>query len=626
MAAPKGSVLAVKKSNAVQLLRAGKLDEAEALLQQVCAKRPDDQDAWMLRSTIHGMRGQHDRVLECSGRVMAMNPDNTWALSHQGSALAALGRRDESIEVLKKARDLIPDDPAVLSNLGNALYLAERVEEAEPCFRRALEINPRHLESHYGLGHVLSALGLSDEAIVSYHRAAQLDPNRYPVLFGLGTAYLNTGRLDDAKAFLQRALRVAENPLEALIFLSRVERVTGQYEEALVHLQEALRRDPDSVAAAAEQAEIYQRQGDREKAHELIREMVDQEIVAPIIIAVYSYICRYFDECDEVVRLGERLLTEKGLGRGDRAAVHFALGDVLNGMGDYDGAFSHYRQGNELTPHRFDRAADTREVDGLIAGYSRAAMPGLPRARNASELPVFIVGMPRSGTSLVEQILASHSRVHGAGELADITGLAHHLGLRFQAPYYERLGSVDGALLDEFAEGHLHHLKALGGEADRVTDKMPHNFRHLGLIGQLFPRARVIHCTRDPRDTCLSIYFQRFSGSHSYAWELGDLAYYYNDYQRLMRHWQQVLEIEMIEVNYERLVGDLEREARRMIEFVGLEWDERCLAFHETQRPVATASFDQVRQPLYTSSIARWRQYERHLGPLIEGLALPEGG
>ena len=154
---------------------------------------------------------------------------------------------------------------------------------------------------------------------------------------------------------------------------------------------------------------------------------------------------------------------------------------------------------------------------------------------------------------------------------------------------------------------------------------MPHNFLRLGLIYQLFPRARIIHCTRDPRDTCLSIYFQQFNRTHSYACELGDLAYYYREYERLMRHWAQVLGSSMLEVNYEALVGNLEGGVQRMLDFLGLEWDERCLRFHESERTVATASYDQVRQPLYTKSIARWKHYERHLGPLLEGLGLSGG-
>ncbi|HEX9755835.1 MAG TPA: sulfotransferase [Gemmatimonadales bacterium] len=622
MAVPKGNVLLAKKRQAVELLRTGRLNDAGKLLEELCAKVPLDRDVWLLRSRIHGMQGEYQEVLECANRVIAIDPKNATGHSHLGSALAGLGRRAESLEALQRARELAPNDPSVLSNLGNALYLAERVEEAEGHFRRALEVAPQNLEAHYGLGHALVAMGLNDEAMLSYQRAAQLNPNSYEVLHGLGLACLHTGRLEQAESCFQRALRVATDPVEAHCELSRVARARGDYDAALTHLEDALHHDPDSVAILSDQADVYLRRGDREKAYGRIRELLDQEIVTALIVTVYASLCRYLGDCAEVVSLGERLLAEEALGRGDRIAVHFALGGGLDGMARYDEAFAHYRQGNDLTAHRFDRAGHSAKVDSLIAGYSAAVVAEMPRASNTSERPVFIVGMPRSGTSLAEQILASHPRVFGAGELADVEGMAAKVSAHLYGPYYHEPEAVEQSLLDELAEAHLRRLDELSGSADRVTDKMPQNFEHLGLIGQLFPGARVIHCTRDPRDTCLSIYFQRFIRTHSYSWDLGDLAFYFTEYRRLMRHWQGVAPVAMIEVNYETLVGDLEGETRRMLEFLGLEWDARCLAFHETERPVATASFDQVRQPLYTKSVGRWQRYKAHLGPLLEGLGL----
>ncbi|NCS73326.1 MAG: tetratricopeptide repeat protein [Deltaproteobacteria bacterium] len=625
MAKAKGSVVGAQRQKAVRLLQGGHLQEAAALLEQVCARRPQDGEAWLLRSMIHGMRGEYDGVLACAGRAVALEPTNARAHSHLGSALAALGRRAESLAALERARALAPDDPGVLSNLANGLYLAERVEEAEPLFRRALACKPDHLESNYGLGHCLSAMGLQDEAIASYQRAAKINANHYEVMYGLGNACLLTGRLEQAEWCLQRALRLNREAVEVYSGLAMIDRVLGRFDLALAHLDDALAVAPNHFLARIEQADLYQRKGERERAYALLRGVLDQEVITPSLVMTYALICRYVGDCAEVVELGERLLAQEGLGRGDRATVHFALGGVVNGMGRFDAAFDHYRQANDLTPHRFDRQAHTAEIDGLIHGYRRAALPGLARARNLSERPIFILGMPRSGTSLVEQIVASHPRVYGAGELADVTGMAGLLSARLGGPYYAHLDALTPALVDELAEAHLQRLAERSGGAARTTDKMPHNFLKLGLITQLFPGARVIHCTRDPRDTCLSIYFQQFNRTHTYSWELGDIAHFYNEYRRLMRHWEATLEIAMIEVNYERLVGDLAGETRRMVEFLGLDWDERCLRFYETERPVATASFDQVRQPLYTGSVGRWRNYERHLGPLLEGLGLAGG-
>jgi hypothetical protein len=235
---------------------------------------------------------------------------------------------------------------------------------------------------------------------------------------------------------------------------------------------------------------------------------------------------------------------------------------------------------------------------------------------------VFIVGMVRSGTSLVEQILSSHPDVHGAGELPDIiqitNGLQDFLGA--SAPYPECLSLLKQEHLDALAQHYLEHLKQISPDARRVVDKMPGNFMHLGLIEMLFPEARVIHCMRDPVDTCLSAYFQDFSRSHPYAYDLSNLGAFYRAYLKVMAHWRKILRLPLFELQYEDLIANQEQVSRALIEFCGLEWDDRCLQFHETQRFVGTASYDQVNRPLYKQSVARWKRYERHLGPLLAAL------
>jgi hypothetical protein len=236
---------------------------------------------------------------------------------------------------------------------------------------------------------------------------------------------------------------------------------------------------------------------------------------------------------------------------------------------------------------------------------------------------VFIVGMPRSGTSLVEQILASHPNVHGAGELSDIIKLAYEyipftLGLK--EPYPHCVGSLTQNQIDQCAQKYLARIEQFSSDAVRITDKMPQNFLYLGLIGQLFPRARIIHCSRHPLDTALSIYFQQFIEAHTYSFDLENIGHYYNEYRRLMQHWKNILDIPILDISYQNLVEDFEGTCRRMVGFLDLEWDERCLQFHRSERKIATASFDQVRSPIYSSSLGRWKHYERHLGPLIRVL------
>jgi hypothetical protein len=298
--------------------------------------------------------------------------------------------------------------------------------------------------------------------------------------------------------------------------------------------------------------------------------------------------------------------------------LRYAIAKYFDDLRDFDRAFAHYQRANVLSaqcapPH--DRAALTRTVDLIIRSQDRTWIERKQSAGAYSERPVFIVGMLRSGTTLAEQILASHPEVFGAGELT-------FFGAQTAACFENAAAAGSGldfseAELRRLAAGYLDLLERLSSGAARVIDKFPTNFFLLGLIRAALPRARIIHMQRDPRDTCLSIYFQQFEAANAYANDLDDLAHYHGEYQRLMRHWSNTLPTDaLLHVPYERLAADPEAWSRRMVDFVGLPWDARCLDFHRTERTVVTASRWQVRQVMSTSSVGRWRNYEQHLGPL----------
>jgi len=306
-----------------------------------------------------------------------------------------------------------------------------------------------------------------------------------------------------------------------------------------------------------------------------------------------------------------------------RTWLHFALAQHFDKSGDYRRAMAHAHSANGLKKQRlaergcsFDPAAHARGIAERAAWYTPDLFAAALPLGTESDLPVFIVGLPRSGTTLVEQILASHSRVHGAGELDDAERLAAELGGVLAAGLARGGRFTEGEI--SFARGlgeaHLHKLAGLGGNAIRVVDKMPTNFAHLGALAVLFPRARVIHCVRDPRDAILSCYFQNFaSEAMNFTFDWDHLTHYWRQYQRLMEHWRNVLPLPMHEVSYEELVRDQEGVSRRLVEWCGLEWEPGCLEFHKTRRTVATASAAQVRQPIHTQAVARWRNYAPHL-------------
>ncbi|HYQ71664.1 MAG TPA: sulfotransferase, partial [Gammaproteobacteria bacterium] len=340
----------------------------------------------------------------------------------------------------------------------------------------------------------------------------------------------------------------------------------------------------------------------------------------------FARICHHGGHCREAVHLLERIRRDMEATTGEPQDILFALGRLYDGLREYDKAFACYSRANRLK-HALAGNADVlaRATETYINAWSRPFDAGLPRAdvRLGQVTPVFIVGMPRSGTSLVEQILASHHAVHGAGELKDIGVLIQQLneqagsGLSFPA-CLQLMGSER---LNGFADAYLDKLASLGGAGCLVvTDKMPGNCWNLGLIWHLFPSARIIHCRRDPLDTCLSCFFTDFAEGHQFSYDLAELGGYYKQYRKVMRHWKEVIEVPMLENRYEDLVSNPEAATRRLVEYCGLDWDENCLAPHKTRRAVSTASFTQVREEIYTTSVGRWRHYEKYLGPLRDAL------
>jgi hypothetical protein len=288
---------------------------------------------------------------------------------------------------------------------------------------------------------------------------------------------------------------------------------------------------------------------------------------------------------------------------------------VLDRTGAYDAAFEHARRCNALHSEInraagavFDADEHRRLIDRLIAEFSPVYFQRVRSQGTDSRVPIFVLGMVRSGTTLAEQILASHPLVHGAGELPDVARLG------------EGLAQLDAASARSLADAHVCKLQARGGGAIRVVDKNPSNFLHLGVIATLFPRAAIIHCRRDPLDTCVSCFFQHLGDPFLFKYDLDHLGIYYREYERLMAHWRAVLPMPLFELRYEELTADPEAVSRRLLAYCGLEWDERCLRFHETERTVRTLSVLQVRRPMYRDSVGRWKRYETHLQPLIARL------
>jgi tetratricopeptide (TPR) repeat protein len=338
----------------------------------------------------------------------------------------------------------------------------------------------------------------------------------------------------------------------------------------------------------------------------------------------------YYDFPQAQVERIQTMLRDPDLPPNDASQLHFALAFLREKQGAYDEAFASYQQANAVqhrlvheTSRAFDPQKHDEAIDRFIATFTPEVFERVEGFGLDTELPVFVVGMPRSGTTLVEQILSRHPQVFGAGELREIRRLVVKLPSRLgtSEAYPQCIGRLDQSTARAMAEEYLRDIVGRGGQAARVIDKAPLNYLHLGLLAALYPRARVIHCRRDPRDVCLSCFFQYFRRA-DFGWDLGDLGRFYRAYERLMEHWRAVLPVQPFDVVYEDLVAHQEAVSRQLVAFCGLEWDDRCLTFYEGRRPIQTASKLQVRRPIYTTSVGRWRHYEKHLKPLLDALGL----
>jgi tetratricopeptide (TPR) repeat protein len=520
---------------------------------------------------------------------------------------------------------------AALRQRQQALYLAARKlsdagkwADAIPLSQEMVRLAPNNPVAHYDLGVVYLRCARSREAAASLQRAVELRPSYESALRALVIAMETDGRGSETMAACRKLSRTAGDPADRRYYSAKVLAKEDNPEEAEKELRRALALAPQHPRVLLFLGALLSERGKFQEAIHVLTPAID---VAPTAFQLLTAAKRMEDADRPLMKRMSLLAERPDLSVMERIDIRFGLGKAFDDLGDYAEAMRHYELGNRLKAMstRLDRAKLIATYDSIIARFtaeslSHAAQSTTSAGKPDGDLPVFIVGMPRSGTTLVEQILSSHPAVAAGDELT-------FWGDQLRVWRASKIRPFDAVAHSKAAEGYLALLRKIGPEARRVTDKANGNFERLWLIRLALPDARIIHCRRHPVDTCLSIFFANLWGGQDYAWDRGDLAFYYRQYERLMDHWRRVLPADRLtEVDYETLIADREAETRRLVAFCGLDWDDACLTPERNRRVVKTSSLWQARQSVYKTSVERWRRYEPWLGELRELLPAAEAG
>lgn len=571
------------------LFAEGDLDGAMASFRQAVRLDPKFADAYTNLGIVFSKKKRHEEAEAAYAAAARLRPDDLQAHLNLAICNMELRQPGKVIAAIERVESLAGQpEPALLHQIGNIYRGLGRHLVAEDYYRKALEKNPDAAEIWLALGDVLAQAGDHGRALEALEKARALGFDATSVKYRMARALSNRGDIAKASELLAEAIETAWDEVPYLLKIADEHTLIGDFAAQEKCLNRVLELDPDNFGAFAGLA------------------------FAP---------GRKLTEAD-AVRL-RKVANDKTVDPETRVGIGFALGNYYRYAKKYDDSFRYYRLGNNLKGFSFDRAGYTQWITRMEKVFTRSFFEERASWGSRSRMPVLVVGMPRSGTTLTEQILSAHPVVFGAGEHGNISSLSAVEGLPILdfRVRPELAGGLTEEAVTRHAASYLAKMQALAEHGElMVTNKLPHNFQQLGLFGLLFPDAPVIHIKRDPRDNLLSIYFQNFGGFHDYAYDLKTLGHYYRLYERLMAHWLKVIPNPVYSLQYEELVADLPAKTREMADFVGVEWDERMVRFHEHERKVQTASKWQVRQPLYTSSVARWKPYERHLKPMLDAL------
>ncbi len=586
---------------------AGRLAEAAAAYRQILALRPDAAEMHNNLGNVLFRQGKLDEAVASYEQAIALKPGLFAAHNELGCIFWQQGRLDQALARLRQAIALAPGYAEAYNNLGNVLKTQGQLDQALAQFKRAVALKPGLFQARINLGDILQLQGKLDQALAQFKQAIALAPNYAEAYHNLGIVLADQGKLDQAQAQFEHAVALKPDLAQTHYNLGNVLRDQGKFDQAEASYGRALALDPNYAEAHNNLGSVLRDQGKLDEA----RARYDRALALRPDHAEAHYfrtdLKTFLPDDADLAALETLAADPSALPPEKMLYIHFALGKALEDIGDYPRAFEHLLQGNALKRRlvRYDETAHLQDVQLIADLFDRSLLERFPAAGDPSPAPIFIVGMPRSGSTLIEQILASHPQVYGAGELLNLDRVVRTV---FDAggganSFTAWLRSVDAEGLRRLGQAYLASLPTLPVGKTRITDKLPANILRIGLIRLILPNARIIHTMRDPVDTCVSCFSRLFSDI-PFSYDLGELGRYYRSYLNLMDHWRAVLPAgAMLDVSYEAVVDSLEEQARRLIDYCGLPWDDRCLSFHRASRPVTTASNVQVRRPIYRSSV-----------------------
>jgi tetratricopeptide (TPR) repeat protein len=645
----------VELAQALQLQ--GRRAEAEILYRELLQEQPDAIGALEGLGVLVFQQGRAGEAASLFARAVALRPESARLQANLGEALRVLGRLDEALDHLRKAVTVDPTFAQAWNSLGLLAFDRRQYAEAENAYRESIGLRPRFAAAFINLGNTLHALHRSVEAAEAHRAALRIEPNNPLALVNLGQVLCEMGdheSLNEAEAVSRRAMSLAPRLPQALQTLREVLRKkgrldetmastdsanttfnqgaaflqAGRHNEAEASFRKALSIDPTMATCWVGLSQVQAERGEIEQSCESARSAL---ALGPKLAEAHWRLAITLRGRlpDAEVQAIERLLGDKSLPDRAVAYLRYGLAVVLDERGLYAEAAAHLEAAHALgivervtSGLASDPDQHSQFVDQIIAAFDADL---LARGRGWVEpdpRPVFVVGLPRSGTTLVEQILASHSQIHGAGELHDVLRIFRTLPRLVGRPsgnVFDALKALGPDSANVAARLYLKRLETLApSSALRIVDKMPDNIALLGLIALLWPAARVIVCSRDLRDVAVSCWLNGFAVLWNQNWD--HIARRIATHERIVEHWSQTRPLEWLDVRYEDLVADLETHARRLIDYVGLEWDPACLEFHSSRRTVRTPSVVQVRQPIHSQSVGRWRNYEPNIQPLLRAL------